>query len=94
MIHDGRYVFTVGGGSAILGAHLRFGGTDMNPFYELLERGRSGEFYKEMEEQFYYAQLRSQGLRHNIKRQVCLFSMHVLWCLYDCCARIIPRTLR
>ena len=90
--HDGRYVFTAGGedccvfqwrvNSAILDAHLRLGGTDMNPFYELLEGGRSGEFYKEMEEQFYYAQLRSQGVEHSSKRQVCLFTCLYLLSLY------------
>ena len=49
-IHDGRYVFTAGGedccvfqwrvNSVILDAYLRLGGTDMNPFYELLEGRR------------------------------------------------------
>ena len=54
----------------ILDTHLRLGGTDMAPFYELLQGGRSGEFYREMEEQFYYAQLRSEGIEHSSNRHV------------------------
>ena len=32
------------------------------PFYGLLDGGREGELYKELEDYFYYAQLRSQGV--------------------------------
>merc|ERR1712087_644761 len=37
------------------------GGSGMAPFEALLEGGKGGEFYKEMVDYFYYAQLRAQG---------------------------------
>ena len=34
------------------------GGEDLEPFYAMLEGGRGGEFFAELEEYFYYAQIR------------------------------------
>ena len=41
-----------------LEAASHLGGEDLEPFYTLLEGGRSGEFFAEMEEYFYYAQIK------------------------------------
>lgn len=34
------------------------GGENLQPFYAMLEGGRDGEFFAELEEYFYYAQIR------------------------------------
>ncbi|KAJ3380430.1 Cilia- and flagella-associated protein 251 [Entophlyctis sp. JEL0112] len=50
--------------AAALDAQVAMGGKDLEPFLDMLEDGQdsgSGSFYKEMEDYFYYAQLRSQG---------------------------------
>uniref|UniRef100_A0A8V5H9N6 Uncharacterized protein n=1 Tax=Melopsittacus undulatus TaxID=13146 RepID=A0A8V5H9N6_MELUD len=70
--YDGRYIFTVGGNDCTLmkweinlnalDAAVSLGGKDMIPFYSLLEGGREGEFFQELEDYFYYAQLHSQGI--------------------------------
>ena len=43
--------------SALEAASL-LGGEDLEPFYAMLDGGRSGEFFSELEEFFYYAQIR------------------------------------
>ncbi|XP_063171911.1 cilia- and flagella-associated protein 251 [Candoia aspera] len=68
----GRYLFTAGGSDATvmkwdvnldaLDAAVFLGGKDLIPFYNLLEGGREGEFFKELEDYFYYAQLVHQGI--------------------------------
>ncbi|XP_075424351.1 cilia- and flagella-associated protein 251 isoform X2 [Ascaphus truei] len=78
--HDGRYVFTAGGNDCTvymwqtnlqaLEAVASLGGADLIPFYGLLEGGRDGALFKEMEDYFYYAQLRSQGIDTMETRQV------------------------
>lgn len=41
-----------------LEAQSMLGGEDLIPFYGLLEGGREGELFKELEDYFYYAQIR------------------------------------
>jgi WD40 repeat protein/Ca2+-binding EF-hand superfamily protein len=76
--HDGRYLFTAGGGSVhmwsththILEAAAKLGGVGVEPFLELVEGGREGELFIDMEDFFYYAQLESQGLNTMGTREV------------------------
>ncbi|XP_071181145.1 cilia- and flagella-associated protein 251-like isoform X1 [Mytilus edulis] len=78
--YDGKYLFTAGGGDAtvhmweinvsVLEAQSRLGGEDLIPFYGLLEGGRDGELFRELEDYFYYAQIRSQGVNAMDKREV------------------------
>ncbi|XP_065548317.1 cilia- and flagella-associated protein 251 isoform X2 [Lathamus discolor] len=78
--YDGRYVFTVGGNDCTLmkweinldalDAAVYLGGEDMIPFYNLLDGGREGKFFQELEDYFYYAQLHSQGIETLETRQV------------------------
>ena len=51
-------------------ASAKLGGEDLIPFYDLLEGGREGAFFKELEDYFYYAMIRSQGVNTMKKRQV------------------------
>ena len=70
--HDGQYLFTAGGNDACvimwkvdpesLEASSQLGGEDLEPFYELLEGGRDGDLFLELEDYFYYALLRSQDV--------------------------------
>ncbi|XP_074828873.1 cilia- and flagella-associated protein 251 isoform X4 [Natator depressus] len=78
--YDGCHVFTAGGNDCIvmkweinvnaLEAAVSLGGEDLIPFYNLLDGGRDGEFFRELEDYFYYAQLRSQGIDAMETRQV------------------------
>ncbi|XP_009924027.2 cilia- and flagella-associated protein 251 [Haliaeetus albicilla] len=78
--YDGCYIFTVGGNDRTLmkwkvnlnalDAAASLGGEDLIPFYNLLDGGREGEFFRELEDYFYYAQLRSHGIDTLETRQV------------------------
>ncbi|XP_074699870.1 cilia- and flagella-associated protein 251 isoform X2 [Strix aluco] len=78
--YDGCYVFTVGGNDCTvmkwevnlnaLDAAASLGGEGLIPFYNLLDGGREGEFFRELEDYFYYAQLRSHGIDTLETRQV------------------------
>ncbi|NWY38020.1 CF251 protein, partial [Sylvia atricapilla] len=78
--HDGRYVFTAGGKERTLmkwkvnldalDAAAFLGGEDLIPFYRLLDGGREGKFFRELEDYFYYVQLCRQGIDTLEKRQV------------------------
>ncbi|XP_059176207.1 cilia- and flagella-associated protein 251-like isoform X2 [Physella acuta] len=77
---DGAYLFTAGGPDfavhmweiniAALSAQAKLGGEDLVPFYGLLEGGRDGELFAELEDLFYYAQLRHQGINCLDTRQI------------------------
>ncbi len=66
--YDGKYLFTAGGVDATvhmwavnviaLEAQAKLGGDDLVPFYGLLDGGRDGELFKELEDYFYYGQIR------------------------------------
>ena len=68
--YDGTRLFTAGGAagglniwtvhSSFLEAAWRLGGEGLAPFVDMLEGGRDGEFYTEMEDYFYFAQLQHQ----------------------------------
>ena len=44
--------------SSALEAASLLGGEDLEPFYAMIDGGRSGEQFSELEEFFYYAQIR------------------------------------
>eukprot|EP00111_Clytia_hemisphaerica_P022903 TCONS_00067430-protein len=77
---DGKYVFTAGGEDTTvlmwktdtnaLEASARLGGEGLTPFYTLLEGGREGELFSELEEYFYYAQMKHQGIDTMETREV------------------------
>ncbi|KAL4701221.1 hypothetical protein H8959_015225 [Pygathrix nigripes] len=84
--YDGRYAFTAGGHDrsvvqwkitlSVLEAAVSLGGEDLTPFYGLLSGGREGKFYRELEDYFYYSQLRSQGIdtmeTRKVSEYICL----------------------
>lgn len=75
---DGRYVFTAGGPSVhmwavnadVFEARAALGGEGLAPFVDLIEGGRDGPLYAEMEEYFYYAQIQHQGINTMETRKV------------------------
>ncbi|XP_073442098.1 cilia- and flagella-associated protein 251 [Dendrobates tinctorius] len=77
---DGQYVFTAGGKDCTvmmwktnlqcLEAIASLGGEDLIPFYGMLPGGRDGALFKELEDYFYYAQLRNQNIDTMETRQV------------------------
>ena len=51
-------------------ASSKLGGEDLMPFYDLMQGGREGELFKELEDYFYYAMIRSQGVNTMKQRHV------------------------
>ncbi|XP_045633571.1 cilia- and flagella-associated protein 251 [Ursus americanus] len=84
--YDGCYAFTAGGQDrsvvqweinlSALEAAVSLGGEDLTPFYGLVAGGREGKFYRELEDYFYYSQLRSQGIdtmeTRKVAEHICL----------------------
>ncbi|CAF0765825.1 unnamed protein product [Adineta steineri] len=78
--YDGKYLFTSGGldncvhmlsvNPQVLQAQAQLGGKDLIPFYKLLEGGREGEIFREMQELFYYSQLRYQDIHRFDRREI------------------------
>ncbi|XP_042297325.1 cilia- and flagella-associated protein 251 [Sceloporus undulatus] len=78
--YDGRHLFTAGGSDSTvmkwdinlsaLEAAVLLGGEDLIPYYNFLENGREGMFFKELEDYFYYAQLCHQGINTMVPRKV------------------------
>lgn len=78
--YDGKYVFTSGGHDSTvlmwkvnvdaLEATAALGGEGLTPFYTLIEGGREGELFSELEEYFYYAQMKNQGVDSMDERSV------------------------
>ncbi|XP_078482961.1 cilia- and flagella-associated protein 251-like [Ciona intestinalis] len=77
--NDGGFVFTAGGvdstvhmwsvNAKSLSSVAALGGEGLIPFYGLLEGGREGEMFGELENYFYFAQLRSQGINTTDERE-------------------------
>ncbi|KAJ3299999.1 Cilia- and flagella-associated protein 251, partial [Blyttiomyces sp. JEL0837] len=80
---DGSYLLTAGKEDGIihmwaihpeaLEAQIALGGANLEPFLNMLDdsgKGAEGPFYREMEDYFYYAQLRSQGEDAATTRQI------------------------
>lgn len=69
--YDGRYIITAGSDDycvnvwsahpASLEKMRRLGGDGIEPFNAMIEGGADGEFYQEMIDYFYYAQIKAQG---------------------------------
>lgn len=77
---DGKYILTAGGSDRsvklwavnthALEASIQLGGKGIDPYMSLIEGGRSGEFYQDMLDYFYYAQLCSQGINTTAARKI------------------------
>ncbi|XP_042636531.1 cilia- and flagella-associated protein 251 [Orycteropus afer afer] len=59
-----------------LDAGVSLGGEGLIPFYGLVAGGKEGPFYRELEDYFYYSQLRSQGIdtmeTRKVSEHICL----------------------
>ncbi|XP_078733250.1 cilia- and flagella-associated protein 251 isoform X1 [Lampetra fluviatilis] len=79
--YDGRYVVTAGKADGAvhvwrvntMAIHTAssLAGEGIVPFYSMLECGREGDFFRELEDYFYFAQLQRQGLETLDVREVC-----------------------
>ena len=54
----------------VLHATASLGGSELEPFYQLLQGGKDGPLAREMEEFFYYSQMRSQSVATTDQRKV------------------------
>ena len=78
--HDGKYVFSAGGGdlsvnqwlvsTGALDIQAALGGVGVDPFAALIEGGKDGPFYEDMKDYFYYAQILTQGENTTAERDV------------------------
>jgi len=78
--YNGKYIFTAGGpdcsvlmwevNTSALEILASLGGEDLIPFYDLIDGGRNGEFFAELEDYFYYSQMRNQGVDCTEEREV------------------------
>lgn len=78
--HDGRYLVSAGGAdmtvnlwevdTGALDAAVAAAGRGIEPFLSLLDGGSTGQFYQQLRDYFYYAQLRAQGEDVTQKRHV------------------------
>ena len=90
--YDGRYLFTAGGRSVnmwainthLLVATSRLAGEGILPYINMIEGGKEGQLFKDMEDYFYYAQVEHQGINSMEERSV---SDHLL-------LSEVPRVLR
>ncbi|XP_072243955.1 cilia- and flagella-associated protein 251 [Leuresthes tenuis] len=97
--YDGRFLFTAGGSDccvlsweinlSLMEAVAAMGGKDMVPFYSLIDGGRDGKFYKEMEEFFYYCLIRHYGTdlmrkHRQVPTRVPLSEVPSLMCALGC----------
>ena len=83
---DGHYVFSSGTGSTVVNvwqvnpatlvASSRLGGEGLDPFLNMLEGGRDGEFLRQLEDYFYFAQIRAQGEDSMESRKVVVIVMN------------------
>jgi Ca2+-binding EF-hand superfamily protein len=77
---DGKYLLTAGGSDRsvklwtvntnALEAAVQLGGKGIDPFMSQIEGGRGGEFFQDMLDYFYFAQLRSQGINTTARRKI------------------------
>jgi WD40 repeat protein len=77
---DGKYLLTAGGAdrsvnlwsvtTEALEASIALSGTGVEPYMGLLEGGKGGEFYQDLLDYFYYAQLCSQGIETTAVRDI------------------------
>jgi hypothetical protein len=79
--HDGLLMFSSGQSSA--GIHVwqvnpsslyaasRLGGEGLEPFLNMLDGGKTGDFLNQLEDYFYFALIRAQGEDSMEKRVVC-----------------------
>lgn len=77
---DGRYLITAGGSDRsvnlwsiathALDASIALGGQGIQPYMSLIQGSAQGEFYQELLDYFYYAQLRSQSLSTTDARSI------------------------
>lgn len=49
---------------------FQLGGEEMQPFYCLIEGGKNGFLFQEMQDLFYYMQILQQGEKVSLPRQV------------------------
>ncbi|XP_075324980.1 cilia- and flagella-associated protein 251 [Odontesthes bonariensis] len=97
--YDGRFVFTAGGSDCcvlsweinlnMMEAAAAMGGKDMVPFYSLIDGGRDGKFFREIEDFFYYSLIHHYGTdlmrkHRQVPTRVPLSEVPSLMCALGC----------